>query len=84
MPGYARDPLYDSDDVLIYTNSTQRSTLLPSPTVGVLTYLTETDVYEYWDGTAWSIIVDTSSFATTSSLQSIQDDFIDPYFLMGA
>lgn len=54
MPGYARDPLYDSDDVLIYTNSVQRSTLLPSPTVGVLTYLTETDVYEYWDGTAWT------------------------------
>jgi hypothetical protein len=54
MPGYARDPLYDSDDVLIYTNSTQRTTLLPSPTVGILTYLTEDDVYEYWDGSAWT------------------------------
>ena len=70
MPGYAREPIYD-DDVLVYTNSTQRSTLLPSPTLGILTYLTEEDSYEYWDGSAWTGLSggSTVAYQTTAPLE---------------
>ena len=54
MPGYLASPPANYDDVLIYVNDAERSSFLPSPTVGILTYLIEDDVYEYWDGTAWT------------------------------
>ena len=53
MPGYLANPPANYDDVLIYVNDAERSSLLPSPTVGILTYLIEEDVYEYWNGTEW-------------------------------
>lgn len=53
MPGYLASPPANYDDVLIYANSAERSSLLPSPTLGILTYLIADDSYEYWNGTEW-------------------------------
>jgi hypothetical protein len=39
--------------VMTFTNSTARSTAIPTPIQGMVTYLTASDEYQYWDGTAW-------------------------------
>ena len=41
-----------------------------------------------WDGSQWveaaAQPTDLTNYATTSSVQQLVDDIIDPYFLMGA
>lgn len=39
--------------VMVFANSTERSTNLTSPTEGMVTYLTATDSTEFWNGSAW-------------------------------
>lgn len=39
--------------VNVYANAAARSTALPSPTTGQVTYLTSTKVLEAYDGAAW-------------------------------
>ena len=54
MPGYARQPdINVIDEVQIFADSTERSTNVPSPFEGLVTYLQDTNVVEYWDGATW-------------------------------
>jgi hypothetical protein len=39
--------------VMVFTNSTQRTTKVPSPTSGMMSVLTDTDVVEFYDGATW-------------------------------
>ena len=39
--------------VMTFANSTARASALTSPVAGMVTYLIDTDTYEYWDGTGY-------------------------------
>ncbi len=39
--------------VLVFTNSTARAAALTSPVEGMLTYLSDTNVFEYFNGTSF-------------------------------
>jgi hypothetical protein len=39
--------------VMVFTNSTARAAAITSPTAGMLTYLTDTNIFEYFNGTAF-------------------------------
>jgi hypothetical protein len=39
--------------VMVFTNSTARSAALTSPSAGMLTYLADTNTFEYFNGTAF-------------------------------
>ena len=43
--------------VITFTNSTARGSAITSPVEGMLTYLEDTNSYEYWDGSAWQSLV---------------------------
>ena len=40
--------------VITFTNSTARSSAITSPVEGMVTYLADTNAFEFWDGAAWS------------------------------
>jgi hypothetical protein len=50
--------------VITFTNSTARASAITSPVEGMLTYLADTDTYEFWNGSAWTNL--TSSPTWTS------------------
>lgn len=39
--------------VMVFTSTSQRSTKVPSPTAGMMSVMTDTDVVEFYDGAAW-------------------------------
>jgi hypothetical protein len=39
--------------IMTFTNSAARSSALTTPLAGMITYLADTDVFEYWNGTAY-------------------------------
>jgi hypothetical protein len=39
--------------IMTFANSTARSTAITSPSAGMITYLSDTDSFEYWDGTQY-------------------------------
>jgi hypothetical protein len=41
--------------VVVFASAGARSAAVLSPEVGMLTYRVDGDVYEYWDGLAWTI-----------------------------
>jgi hypothetical protein len=43
--------------VITFSNSTARGSAITSPVEGMLTYLEDTDLYQYWNGTAWTNLV---------------------------
>jgi hypothetical protein len=43
--------------VITFTNSTARASAITSPIEGMLTYLADTDTYQFWNGTAWTNLV---------------------------
>jgi hypothetical protein len=54
MPGYARQPdITIIDEVQIFADSTERSSQVPYPFEGLITYLQDTNTVEYWDGSQW-------------------------------
>ena len=50
--------------VITFTNSTARASAITSPIEGMLTYLADTDTYQFWNGSAWTNL--TSSPTWTS------------------
>lgn len=61
--------------VITFTNSTARGSALTSPVQGMLTYLEDTDTYEYWDGAAWSPLVSAPAASGASSNAIINGAF---------
>ena len=47
--------------VITFANSTARSTDIPIPTEGMVTYLQDTDSLELWTGSSWEIVNDNSA-----------------------
>jgi hypothetical protein len=43
--------------VITFTNSTARASAITSPVEGMVTYLADTDTYQFWNGTAWTNLV---------------------------
>jgi len=39
--------------IMTFSNSTARGLAILTPVQGMITYLEDTDVFEYWDGTAY-------------------------------
>jgi hypothetical protein len=39
--------------IMTFANSTARSTAISTPLPGMITYLADTDTFEYWDGTTY-------------------------------
>lgn len=42
--------------VMVFTDSTQRTTKVPAPTSGMMSVLTSTDIVEFFDGAVWKQI----------------------------
>ena len=40
--------------VITFTNSTARASAITSPVEGMVTYLADTDTYQFWNGSAWT------------------------------
>jgi hypothetical protein len=47
--------------VITFTNSTARASAITSPVEGMVTYLADTDTYQFWNGSAWTALVSASS-----------------------
>jgi len=47
-----------------------RATKIPSPFVGMVTYNTATDAFEYWDGTRWKIVNQVAGAPTWASVSA--------------
>ena len=43
--------------VITFTNSTARASAITSPVEGMVTYLDDTDTYQFWNGSAWTNLV---------------------------
>jgi hypothetical protein len=43
-----------NQSVMVFASSSARSTALTAPTEGMLTYLSDTNVFQYYTGSAWS------------------------------
>ena len=59
--------------VISFANSTARSTAIPSPVEGMLTYLEDTNAYEGWTGSAWVNINDNSNAILKSVVTTTGD-----------
>jgi hypothetical protein len=47
--------------VITFTNSTARASAITSPVEGMVTYLADTNTYQFWNGSAWTNLVSSSS-----------------------
>jgi hypothetical protein len=45
-----------NQSVITFTNSTARGSAITTPLEGMITYLEDTDGYEFWNGTAWTAL----------------------------
>lgn len=59
--------------VISFANSTARSTAIPTPVEGMLTYLEDTNAYEGWTGSAWVNINDNSGAIPLSTVTTAGD-----------
>ena len=46
-----------NQSVMVFADSSARSSAITSPTEGMLSYLTGTNAFEYYDGSAWTTLV---------------------------
>jgi hypothetical protein len=67
LQGYAVD-----QSVMVFASSAARSSALPSPTEGMVSYLKDTDSTEYYSGASWQ------------SLGGAEIGFEQTFLLMGA
>jgi hypothetical protein len=54
--------------VITFTNSTARASAITSPVEGMVTYLADTDIYEFWNGSAWTALVPASGAGTGNAI----------------
>ena len=47
--------------VITFTNSAARASAITSPVEGMVTYLADTDTYQFWNGSAWTALVTPAS-----------------------
>lgn len=61
-----------NQSVMVFATSTARSAALTAPTEGMVTYLADTNVLEFYTGSAWSLVV------------PVPDTPLSPLLLIGA
>ncbi len=54
--------------VIVFSNSTARSSAITTPVEGMLTYLEDTNAYQYWDGTAWTNLIAAAATVGTGNI----------------
>lgn len=59
-----------NQSVMVFTNSTARSAAIPSPTEGMVTYLTASDHFSIYNGTEW-VIYDIAWNAWTPTITNL-------------
>lgn len=63
-----------NQSVMVFADSAARSAALTSPTEGMLTWLQDTDTYEYYNGSTWEeLSADTSSFISKTIVDAAGD-----------
>jgi hypothetical protein len=78
-----------NQSVMVFSNSTVRASALTSPLEGMLTWLEDTNVYQYWNGSAWTnligstdlpglVLIGKTDFSAIAT-QSINDVFSTTY-----
>lgn len=73
LPASDIDTYLMDQAVMTFANSTARSTAIPSPKEGMLTYLEDTNAYEGWTGSAWVNINDNSNAILKSTVTTAGD-----------
>lgn len=73
LPASDIDTYLMDQAVMTFANSTARSTAIPSPKEGMLTYLEDTNAYEGWTGSAWVNINDNSGAIPLSTVTTAGD-----------
>lgn len=53
-----------NQSVIVFADSTARTAALPTPTEGMVTYLEDTNNYQYWDSAAWVDLVEAPDLST--------------------
>jgi len=56
--------------VITFNNSTARSAAITTPVEGMLTYLSETDLFQFWNGSAWTNLIPSSGTPAVVQLKS--------------
>jgi hypothetical protein len=46
-----------NQSVIAFSNSAARASAIPTPVEGMLTYLEDTNTYQFWNGSAWQALV---------------------------
>jgi hypothetical protein len=84
-----------NQSVMVFSSAATRTTALTAPLEGMLTWLEDTNVYQYWNGSAWTNLIPTSSSGlvhirtfsfTGSSSESVNNVFsstYDNYLILG-
>jgi hypothetical protein len=54
--------------VIVFSNSTARSSAITTPVEGMLTYLEDTNAYQYWNGTAWTNLIAAAATVGTGNI----------------
>jgi hypothetical protein len=63
--------------VMTFASSTARASGIASPSEGMLTWLEDSNKYQYYTGSAWAdLLPDTSSFATLTGTQTLTNKTI--------
>jgi hypothetical protein len=78
-----------NQSVMVFSNSTARTAALTAPVEGMLTWLQDTNLYEYYNGSAWAALIPASSSSgltlisktsfTAVSSHSVNDVFSSTY-----
>ena len=62
-----------NQSVIVFADSAARTTAIPSPVEGMLTYLQDTNAYESWNGSAFIDINDNTAAIPKSTVTTSQD-----------
>ncbi len=62
-----------NQSVIVFADSAARTTAIPSPVEGMLTYLEDTNAYESWNGSAFVNINDNTDAIPKSTVTTAQD-----------
>ena len=56
--------------VITFTNSAARTSAITSPVEGMVTYLADTDTYQFWNGSAWTNLITRPPFVGFHAISS--------------
>jgi archaellum component FlaG (FlaF/FlaG flagellin family) len=63
--------------VMVFAGTAARSSAIATASEGMVSYLSDTNAIQYYDGAAWTNLVDTSTFITASSTATLTNKTIN-------